>query len=98
MLRSPDALGKLPPEGCLNPGYSATLSPLTEKARATDEAQRQLAREAMPAAQQMVLLQDFEFWAQKVLSGMAWGYYRSAADHEKCKKRNADRPNLFYGQ
>jgi hypothetical protein len=40
------------------------------------------AREEMPAAEDMLLVQDFEEWAQRVLSGTAWSYYRSAADEE----------------
>jgi L-lactate dehydrogenase (cytochrome) len=33
----------------------------------------------------MLLLQDFEEWAERVLSPTAWAYYRSAADEEKSK-------------
>ena len=47
---------------------------------------QQAAREKMPAAEQMLLLQDFERWAEQVLSDTAWAYYRSAADEERCKK------------
>jgi L-lactate dehydrogenase (cytochrome) len=30
----------------------------------------------------MFLLDDFEEWAEKVLNGTAWNYYKSAADRE----------------
>ncbi|KAF2117651.1 FMN-dependent dehydrogenase [Lophiotrema nucula] len=60
------------------------FSDVQEHVSADDcEAQRQRAREAMPPVHGMVLLQDFEFWAHKVLSEVAWAYYRSAADQER---------------
>lgn len=46
----------------------------------------------------MILLQDFELWAPKVLSEAAWAYYRSAADQERCEELDTDRPNLFSNQ
>lgn len=95
MLRSPDALSKLPGEASLGPVEAATLPPPTENILTANEAQRQRAREAMPPAHRMVLLQDFEFWGHRVLSEVAWAYYRSAADQERCKEPNTDRPNLF---
>ena len=51
----------------------------------TVDAQPERARAVMPPAKSMVLLQDFEYWAQRVLSDAAWTYYRSAADQEKCE-------------
>lgn len=43
------------------------------------------ARETMPHVNDMLLVEDFEYWAQQVLSNVAWAYYRSASDHEICK-------------
>lgn len=51
-----------------------------------DEA-RQTAREAMPPVEDMLLVQDFESWAERVLTNVAWAYYCSAADHEACRSR-----------
>lgn len=98
MFHSPDALNKLPPEARLGPVDPATLPPPTEKIPTANEAQRQQAREAMPPVHRMVLLQDFEFWAHKVLSEVAWAYYRSAADQERCEGPSTDRSNLFSDQ
>ncbi|KAF3051292.1 Cytochrome b2, mitochondrial precursor [Didymella keratinophila] len=36
----------------------------------------------MPPAASMLLVQDFEYWAERVLSTTAWAYYRSASDEE----------------
>lgn len=38
------------------------------------------ARSKMPDADGMLLVDDFEEWASKVLSGTAWAYYRSAGE------------------
>lgn len=45
----------------------------TEEERRIEEA-----RKGMPTADAMLLVQDFEEWAEKVLSGTAWNYYKSA--------------------
>lgn len=39
-------------------------------------------RRDMPGSDAMLLIDDFELWAEKVLSGTAWNYYKSAADRE----------------
>ncbi len=45
----------------------------------TEEEKRiEEARKEMPGADAMLLVQDFEDWAEKVLSGTAWNYYKSA--------------------
>ena len=98
MVHPPDALSKLPPEERLGLVDPPALPPPTEKVLTTNEAQRQRAREAMPPVHRMVLLQDVEFWAQKVLSEVAWTYYRSAADQERCEEPDTDRPDLFSHQ
>lgn len=36
----------------------------------------------MPDVGAMLLLDDFEVWAERVLGGTGWNYYRSAADRE----------------
>jgi L-lactate dehydrogenase (cytochrome) len=38
------------------------------------------ARSKMPDADGLLLVDDFEEWASKVLSGTAWAYYRSAGE------------------
>jgi len=98
LFHPPDALSKLPPEARLGPVDMATLPPPTEKVLTATEAQRLRARKAMPPVHEMVLLQDFEIWAHKVLSEVAWAYYRSAADQERCEEPNTDRSNRFSDQ
>ncbi|CAG9995903.1 unnamed protein product [Clonostachys byssicola] len=82
MLHPPDALGTLPTEYCLGPVDPETLPAQEEEELSEAEQLRQEARENMPPAENMVMVQDFEDWAQKVLSETAWAYYRSAADEE----------------
>ncbi|KAH9208505.1 cytochrome b5-like heme/steroid binding domain-containing protein [Leptodontidium sp. 2 PMI_412] len=72
MFRSPNTLNKMPPQTRLGLVDRATLPPPEQKAPAADEAERQKAREEMPPAHGMTLLPDFEVWAQKVLSTVAW--------------------------
>lgn len=43
----------------------------------------------------MIQLQDFDYWAQKVLSQVAWAYYRSAADQERCTVSRISYQNPF---
>lgn len=38
------------------------------------------ARKSLPPVDAMLLLQDFEDWGQRILSGTAWAYYRSAGE------------------
>jgi L-lactate dehydrogenase (cytochrome) len=47
-----------------------------------EEKKRDEERQNMPTADAMLLIDDFEYWAEKVLSGTAWNYYKSAADRE----------------
>lgn len=83
MIHPSDALKMLPPEAYLGPVDLTTLPEPGEKELTKEEEERQAAREIMPPAQNLLLLQDFEDWAQIVLSDTAWAYYRSAADEEK---------------
>lgn len=55
----------------------------------TEALRRQKARQELPPAEKMYLLEDFEPWAEKVLSGAAWAYYRSAAEHDRCESSTA---------
>lgn len=82
-LHPPDALDILPPEACLGPVDPRTLPALEERVLSEDERRRQAAREVMPTAENMLLLQDFEDWGERVLDSTAWAYYRSAADEER---------------
>lgn len=90
MLHPPTALGTLPAEYCLGPIDPTTLPKqnVDDMLLSEEEIARQEARDAMPAAQDMLLVQDFETWAEKVLSSVAWAYYRSASDHEACKSHS----------
>lgn len=63
-----------------------TTVPMDEEITLSEAEQaRQAARELMPLAEDMLLVDDFEYWAHKVLSSTAWAYYRSASDSEACK-------------
>ncbi|KAH6658749.1 FMN-dependent dehydrogenase-domain-containing protein [Truncatella angustata] len=91
MLHPPNALESLPSEMLLGPVDPTTLPAPEEKVFTEDERQRQEARGDMPVAQKFLLLQDFEYWAERVLSSTAWAYYRSASDEERTfyENRNA---------
>jgi L-lactate dehydrogenase (cytochrome) len=83
MIHPPNAIDSLPTDYCLGPIDPATLPEISEDDELSEEDQRrQDARNEMPPAEEMLLLQDFEGWAERVLSSVAWAYYRSAADHE----------------
>lgn len=84
-MHPPTALGTLPADYCLGPVDLATLPDAAdEEILSEEEAARQEALDAMPAAEDMLLVDDFELWAEKVLTNMAWAYYRSASDYEAC--------------
>ena len=77
-LHPPDAFDLLDPEAHLGP-VDPTTMPAVEETGPTEEEQKMAeARKSMPGAEGMLLLQDFEEWAEKVLSGTAWNYYKSA--------------------
>jgi L-lactate dehydrogenase (cytochrome) len=79
-LHPPDALDILAPEAHLGPVDPLTM-PEVEDLGPTDEEKRiEQARKSMPGADAMLLIDDFEVWAEKVLSGTAWNYYRSAGE------------------
>lgn len=84
MLHPPTALGTLPEEYCLGPVDPTTMPAMDEIEMSEEEISRQEARDEMPEAESMLLLSDFEVWAERVLSNVAWAYYRSASDHEAC--------------
>lgn len=77
---------------CERPGACAKDASVTEEVLTAREEQRQRARKAMPPVQRMIILQDFESWAQNILSEAAWAYYRSAADQERCEEPDTDCP------
>ncbi|KAI9159160.1 LOW QUALITY PROTEIN: (S)-mandelate dehydrogenase [Paramyrothecium foliicola] len=82
-MHPPTALGTLPAHYCLGPVDLTTLPNLEEDSVLTEEdIARQEARDAMPAVEDMLLVDAFEAWAEKVLSSVAWAYYRSASDYE----------------
>ena len=83
MLHPPDALDNLKPEWCLGPVDLMTSPAEEEKVPTEAELQRQVSRVQMPSIENMLLLQDFENWAERVLSDTAWAYYRSATDEER---------------
>lgn len=82
LLHPPDAIETLPPEYCLGPIDPETVPAHEEQELTDDEVRQAEAREEMPPASSMLLIKDFEYWAERVLSTTAWAYYRSASDEE----------------
>lgn len=82
LLHSPDLLNTLPPEACLGPVDPDTLPP-PDATRTEEELRQEAARRELPDVEDFLLIQEFENWAEKVISKRAWGYYRSAADEER---------------
>lgn len=81
-LHPPDALDILSEDAHLGPVDPTTLPAPTESEPTEEEKRIEQERRDMPSSDAMLLIDDFEFWAEKVLSGTAWNYYKSAADRE----------------
>ncbi|KAK6224090.1 hypothetical protein LQW54_000237 [Pestalotiopsis sp. IQ-011] len=96
-LHPPDAIDTLPPDMLLGPVDPTTMPAPEEKEVTEDELRREEARAEMPEAHNLFLLQDFEYWAERVLTGTAWSYYRSASDEEQTfyENRNAFQRYFF---
>lgn len=92
-IHPPDALEMLDPSKHLGPVDPATLPPPEVD---ESEAQIALARTSLPPADAMLLLNDFETWAERVLSPTAWAYYKSAADSESTMDNNAAAFKNYY--
>lgn len=80
-LHPPDALDMLPRAKHLGPVDPATL-PVVDVEPTEEEERIEAARKTLPPAESMLLLSDFEEWAERVLTATGWNYYRSAADSE----------------
>lgn len=78
----------LPKSKHLGPVDPSTLPEVDDEP--TDEEKRiEAARALLPPIDAMHLLNDFEEWAEKVLSNTGWAYYKSAADSETAMDNNA---------
>lgn len=94
-LHPPDALEMLPRAKHLGPVDPATLPAVVDEP--TEEEERiAAARETLPPAESMLLLSDFEQWAERVLSATGWNYYRSAADSEATFDNNEAAFGRYY--
>lgn len=83
-LHPPDALNVLDKSQIIGPVDPTTIP--KDLSGPTEEDERiEEARKHLPGVDAMLLASDFEFWAEKVLSGTGWNYYKSAADSEDCK-------------
>ncbi|KAK8858938.1 hypothetical protein IAR55_003169 [Kwoniella newhampshirensis] len=89
-LHPPDALEILDPSQHIGPVDPLTVPEPVEEEPTEEEKAKAEARKTMPGADAMLLLNDFEEWAEKVLSGTAWNYYKSAADREITAQENLD--------
>ncbi|WVQ83117.1 hypothetical protein IAT38_005255 [Cryptococcus sp. DSM 104549] len=95
-LHPPDALEMLEDEQRLGPVDPLTMPEPTEDEPTEEELQMEEARKTMPGVDGMMLVQDFEDWAEKVLSGTAWNYYKSAADREITADENQSAFHRYY--
>ncbi|OWZ44500.1 L-mandelate dehydrogenase [Cryptococcus neoformans Tu259-1] len=87
-LHPPDALDMLDPSQHLGPVDPTTMPEPEEEEPTEEDLRMEEARKSMPGVDGMLLVQDFEDWAEKVMSGTAWNYYKSAADREKTAAEN----------
>jgi L-lactate dehydrogenase (cytochrome) len=81
-LHPPDALDLLDEDQHLGPVDPTTMPAPVEEEATEEEKKMEEERSKMPRADAMLLIDDFEYWAERVLSGTAWNYYKSAADRE----------------
>ncbi|ODN81596.1 hypothetical protein L202_02008 [Cryptococcus amylolentus CBS 6039] len=95
-IHYPDALEMLDEDQHIGPVDPLTMPEPEEVEPTEEELEMEEARKAMPGAENMLLVQDFEDWAEKVLSGTAWNYYKSAADREKTADENQDAFSRYY--
>ena len=79
-----DAPNQMQSEARLHAPNPVTVPPTNGEQQLEADKQFEKAREALPPIEKMIVLPDFEVWAKRVLSEVAWNYYRSAADQERC--------------
>ncbi|WWD17560.1 hypothetical protein CI109_102001 [Kwoniella shandongensis] len=89
-LHPPDALEILDPSQHIGPVDPLTVPAPVDEEPTEEEKEKEEYRKKMPGVDAMMLLNDFEDWAEKVLSGTAWNYYKSAADREITAQENLD--------
>lgn len=80
-LHPPDALDILEDYQHLGPVDPTTLPDEGDVEPTEEEKRIQEERKKLPQVDAMLLLDDFEEWAEKVLSGTAWNYYKSAGEY-----------------
>lgn len=83
-IHPPDAILSLPSKKCLGPLADPENVKIIKQA-----APRKTDPSAAPPLDHNLTLDDIEASAEKMLSGKAWAYYRSAADHERAFESNA---------
>ncbi|PYH92062.1 L-mandelate dehydrogenase [Aspergillus ellipticus CBS 707.79] len=89
LLHPSTALATLPPECCIGQIDETTL-PEPDSTTSETATKLQTLQTTIPPVETFLLLQDFEDWAQRVLTDTAWAYYRSAADEERTFHENRD--------
>ncbi|WWC89600.1 uncharacterized protein L201_004525 [Kwoniella dendrophila CBS 6074] len=95
-LHPPDALDTLEPYQHLGPVDPTTMPEPIEEEPTEEEIRIKEARKLLPPVDSLLLVNDFEDWAEKVLSGTAWNYYKSAADREFTAGENQNAFNRYY--
>lgn len=80
-----DAPNQLQSEAHIDAVNPVTVPPTNGEHSPGNDEELRRAREALPTVDKMIVLPDFEDWAQNILTDVAWNYYRSAADQERCK-------------
>ncbi|KAG7544244.1 hypothetical protein FFLO_03357 [Filobasidium floriforme] len=95
-LHPPGTLSLLPPTAYLGPVDPTTIKQSGPAELDEDEIRVKKAREEMPPIDSILLLQDMEDLAEKVMSKTGWGYYRSASDTEDSYHNNEESWKRYY--
>ncbi|RYO37681.1 hypothetical protein AA0111_g2631 [Alternaria arborescens] len=85
-----DAPNQLQSEAHIDAVNPVTVPPTNGEHSPGNDEELRRAREALPTVDKMIVLPDFEDWAQKILTDVAWNYYRSAADQERSYEGSMD--------
>ncbi|WVQ99149.1 hypothetical protein IAU59_006281 [Kwoniella sp. CBS 9459] len=95
-LHPPDALDTLDPSQHIGPVDPLSMPEPEDEEPSEEDLRIEQARKEMPPADAMLLVDDFEQWGEKVLSGTAWNYYKSAADREFTADENQNAFRRYY--
>ncbi|WVF71747.1 hypothetical protein IAT40_006555 [Kwoniella sp. CBS 6097] len=95
-LHPPDALDTLDESQHVGPVDPLSMPEPEDDEPSEEDLRIEQARKEMPPVDAMLLVDDFEQWGEKVLSGTAWNYYKSAADREFTADENQNAFRRYY--